>query len=79
MTWRNLATLTAPLALAGALMVAVPAVSHAANCDQGTKTGNPNCPDPGATPELGSVVLFGTGALALAGLALVQRRRHPGQ
>ncbi len=69
---------TGPPALALALLVSAPAVSYAEPCDHGEHVGNPHCdPDPAATPELGSGVLFGVGALALAGLVWRQRRQSP--
>jgi hypothetical protein len=59
--------------------VAAPVVSHAANCDKPNQADKDKCLDVGATPELDSIMLFGAGALALAGLAIVQRRRRPRQ
>jgi hypothetical protein len=47
-----------------------PATQHGQN-------GNNQNVNPGATPELGSLVLFGSGLLALAGgYGLSQRRAH---
>jgi hypothetical protein len=38
----------------------------------------PTCPNPAATPELDSLVLFVSGAFGLAGYALVRRRARRG-
>jgi hypothetical protein len=82
MAKQHLSALVTPLALAGALLVATPVVSYAQNCENGNKTGNKHCnedplPPTAATPELDSLVLFGVGGLALAGLAWRQRRKPP--
>jgi hypothetical protein len=81
MRLRSALSLTAPLALVGVLLVRAPAISYAEPCEFGEHVGNPHCdpapgdPPPATTPELGSSVLFGVGALALGGV--VWRRRRP--
>ncbi|HEY7066579.1 MAG TPA: hypothetical protein VII06_34215 [Chloroflexota bacterium] len=73
----KLANLAAPLALAGALLLATPIISRAANCDKPNQADKDKCVNMAATPELDSIILFGAGALALTGFVIVQRRRQP--
>jgi hypothetical protein len=64
------------LALIGCCLLAVPATGYADRCDEGPHGGSLICasPVPASTPELSSLVLFGTGLLGLGGVAYVRRR-----
>ena len=57
----------------GFVLTASPTAAAPGGNGRGTGSGN-NPPSVGATPELGSLMLFGTGAAGMAGYALMQLR-----
>jgi hypothetical protein len=60
-------------AIVGFLVIATPAAAD--QCDNGRHVSNPHCDAPlTATPELDSIVLFGTGLAGAAGYALTRIR-----
>jgi hypothetical protein len=64
------------VAVAMAMFILAAPAAAAPSCGNGPNNGNTHCvaPSPSATPELDSVILFGSGLLGAAGYGLIRLR-----